>query len=150
MSVQISVAASEERVSIDEMMEPYLSSLGGKGPYPHLDRYWRDPAHYPFLIRQRGQVVGFALVDQLDHEPTYELVEFYVADAFKRQGLGREAARMLFDSLVGRWLVAVRSDNCSGQAFWASFFKDNSSVTRAKVQAPEGIAYNFRSTASEA
>jgi predicted acetyltransferase len=150
MSVQISVAATEERVSIDEMMEPYLSSLGGKGPYPHLDKYWRDPAHYPFLVRQSGQVVGFALVDRLDHEPTYELVEFYVADAFKRQGLGREAARLLFNSLVGKWLVAVRSDNSSGQAFWAAFFKDNPSVTRAKVQAPEGVAYSFRSIASEA
>ena len=131
-------------------MEPYLAGLGGKSPYPRLERYWQDPSRFPYLLYLAEKVIGFALVDRLDDDPTYELVEFYIAQEFRGKGLGREAALQLFGSYRARWSVGVRSDNSTGQAFWEAFFKGLPSVARSTTSAPDGVIYKFTSATNEA
>src|SRR6185437_13469810 len=35
--------------------------------YPHLDSYWRDDDCIPLLIRRRGYLAGFALINAYSH-----------------------------------------------------------------------------------
>ena len=143
-------AAADERSLIEDMMEHYLADLGATGPYPHLDRYWQDLGRHPYLLRRGAHVVGFALVRRFDDGSNYELVEFYVAARLRRHGFGRQAARALFNSHVGKWSVSVRRDNAVGQRFWASFLGHLASVTQSGRQAPDGIIYRFTSPIGEA
>ena len=149
-SLSVLPAAADERRLIEEMMEHYLADLGGTGLYPHLERYWQDPGRHPYLLRHGDHVVGFALVRRFDDGSNYELVEFYVAARLRRHGFGRQAARALFNSHVGKWSVAVRRDNAVGQKFWASFLGHLASVALYEVQAPDGIVYKFTSPIGEA
>ena len=64
-----------------------------------------------YLIRVRGRVAGFALVtrgspataDPLD----LDLAEFFVLRSYRRSGVGRRAAVLLWNSLPAHWIVRV-------------------------------------------
>ena len=129
------------------MMEPYVAELGAPPGfvYPNLDAYWQDPARYAYLIVHGKQFVGFALVHRATDKPSFELVEFYIASAFRNRGFGREAAETIFKLHLGMWSVSVRDDNAAGQAFWASVFSGHPSVSVVELQAPHGIMYTFSS-----
>jgi predicted acetyltransferase len=148
MSLQVIPASSVERELIEGMMGPYLADLGGVGPYPHLERYWQEPARYPYLLRHQEQIVGFALVRKLSEEPSFELVEFYVAAPFRERGLGRRAAQALFNIHAGVWSVGVRRDNVLGQRFWVSALASIPSVTVTNL--PERTIYKFSPLLREA
>jgi predicted acetyltransferase len=107
---------------IREMMAPYLTELvpGGLPDYPHLSLYWHDRARLPYLIRVADDDVGFALVRDHDDTGYHEMAEFYVRPRFRREGIGRAAAAMLFARHAGRWHLQVLDDNAPAQAFWAS------------------------------
>lgn len=147
-TLRIVPATARERVAIEAMMDPYLADLGGVGPYPRLERYWTEASRFPYLLYDHGQVVGFALVRRLDNKSHYELVEFYIDRLSRGQGLGRQAARTIFNSHIGTWFVAVRRDNIVGQRFWGSLLGNVPSVTISEATAPDRVSYQFISPIS--
>ncbi len=148
MSLEVHLAPDRAREHIDRMMEPYLADLGAPGfTYPNLDAYWKDTTRFPYLILHGNQIVGFALVHRVTDEPSFELVEFYIAAQFRNRGFGREAAEALFRFHLGMWSVAVRRDNSAGRAFWSSVLSNQSSVTAVELETPHGIMYTFPSKA---
>lgn len=76
----------------------------------------------PFLILADGVLAGFALrtaSSRLGHEgPTSNVAEFFVVRACQRSGVGRAAARALFDRFPGRWEVAQLGANTPARSFW--------------------------------
>src|SRR4029450_844668 len=146
MSLRVQPASNRAREDIERMMEPYLADLGAPGfAYPNLDAYWKDPSRYPYLILHDNHIVGFALVHRITDAPSFELVEFYIAAAFRSRGFGREAAEALFRVHLGMWSVAVRRDNSAGRAFWSALLANQPSVTAAELQTPPGVMYTFPS-----
>jgi predicted acetyltransferase len=147
MSLEVCLAPNHARERVERMMEPYLADLGAPPgfAYPNLDAYWLDSNRYPYVIDHGNQLVGFALVHQPNDEPTFELVEFYVAAQFRNRGFGRAAAEALFKLHLGMWSVSVRRDNSSGQAFWESVLSSHPSVTAVELKAPQGVRYAFPS-----
>ena len=84
-----------------------------------LPDYWEKENHHPFLIRVAGEVAGFAMVRPYpDERGRMEIGEFFVLRKFKRRGIGRQAARRLFDRFPGEWLVRVLDDNSGALRFW--------------------------------
>ena len=83
-----------------------------------LALYWLEPGRRPYLIRVDGQVAGFALVRALERPGLHELAEFYVGQAFRRQGVGRAAAWTLFEGQPGDWQLNVLTGNRNALAFW--------------------------------
>ncbi len=144
MSVQVRPAAKDERRHIEHMMGPYLAGFGASPDfvYPNLDAYWNDTFRYPYLIVHGDRFVGFALVHRVTNEPTFELVEFYVAAEFRRQGFGREAAEALFMLHLGTWSIAFRNDNPSGRAFWEPVLAKYQ-VTVTEATQPPGVIYTI-------
>jgi predicted acetyltransferase len=147
MPLHVRLAEDGARERIERMMEPYLADLGAPPgfAYPNLDAYWKDAARYPYIIVHDNQLVGFALVHRVTSEPTFELVEFYIAAQFRKRGFGREAAEALFKLHLGTWSVAIRSDNSAGRAFWASVLASHRSVTAVEAARAQGIIYTFSS-----
>jgi predicted acetyltransferase len=89
--------------------------------YRYLDHYWTEPDRHPFLIRVGGKLAGFVLVRSRrrgDGVAESSIAEFFVMRKYRRRGVGRTAARRVFDMFPGRWTVMQLSDNVTAQSFW--------------------------------
>jgi predicted acetyltransferase len=107
-----------------EFWETRRVELGPDGrfpPYPPLAAYWSEPGCEPLLIRADGELAGFALIDRHSHSglPTdFNMGEFFVARHYRREGVGRAAARMVMRQRPGQWEIAVARRNAPALPFW--------------------------------
>jgi predicted acetyltransferase len=73
------------------------------------------------MARSDGKLCGFALIDlklQQGDGPGRYVAEFFVLRTFRKQGIGQELARQLFDTYRGVWEIAEVGPNTPAQAFW--------------------------------
>jgi predicted acetyltransferase len=142
MQVNISAAAYPEKSILRNLMQYYLYEFSlspetepddtGQFQYPYLDRYWIEPERLPYLVRVNGGLAGFVLLrrgtyfpQQLINDHGGMLVaEFFVMKAFRRRGVGSQAALDLFARFPGRWEIAQETSNQAGQAFWWKLISD--------------------------
>jgi predicted acetyltransferase len=76
---------------------------------------------FPFLIRAGGRLVGFAIVcgkGRCTRGQDWRMSDFFIANRYRRQGIGRQAAVDLFDQLRGRWEIGQKPGDSDAQAFW--------------------------------
>jgi predicted acetyltransferase len=89
-----------------------------------LARWFRDDRSHPLVILQAGQPVGFALVSRPLVAPTagntaeFRMAEFFVRPAFRRRGVGRVAAGLIFSRFAGQWEVTEATVNREAVHFW--------------------------------
>ncbi|MBW8816556.1 MAG: GNAT family N-acetyltransferase [Caulobacterales bacterium] len=89
--------------------------------YPPLARYWTEPDRSAFLIRADGNIAGFVMLDHQSHsgQPVdWNMGEFWVARPYRREGVGRVAARQAIAPRPGKWELAVARLNTGAQSFW--------------------------------
>lgn len=100
------------------------SDIGPDGlfRYEHLDSYWEDPSRLPFVISVDEQVAGFVLVNSYTcvqkAGATRSIAEFFVLRKYRRKGVGRTAAFLIFDRFPAKWEVRQIAENEAGQRFW--------------------------------
>jgi predicted acetyltransferase len=119
---------------VGNLLELYIHDLSGifaveLGPdgrfgYPRLPLYWADSVgRHVYLIKFGSRVAGFAMVTRgspASQNPTdLDVAEFFVLRAFRRSGVGRQAAFMLWDAVRGQWVVRVVETNEPGVSFWS-------------------------------
>jgi predicted acetyltransferase len=98
--------------------------IGRNGLYEneHLDLYWAEPDRHAFLISVDDQLAGFVLVNSYvcleENQGAKSIAEFFVMRKYRRQGIGRIAARGIFDMFSGKWEVRQIRSNTAGQLFW--------------------------------
>jgi len=94
----------------------------GRYDYKYLDHYWTDEGRHPFFIMVDGAYAGFVLINSHSYVLTSgqarSVAEFFVMRKYRRGGVGREAARLVFDRFPGEWEVRQHGDNLPSQAFW--------------------------------
>ena len=98
-----------------------LAEDGRFPPYPPLAAYWTDETGEPFLIRVNGALAGFALINGHSHSGRpcdFNMGEFFVARHYRRQGVGRIAARRAISPRPGLWEIAVSRRNVPALLFW--------------------------------
>ncbi len=74
------------------------------------------------LFEDRGEVVAYALFHPFEESDLY-LRQFFVARGKRRDGIGREAVRLLFDEIFPpdkRIIVTALSQNEPALAFWSA------------------------------
>jgi len=132
---RIQAADETEQVVLRNLLELYIHDLSesfpfvqlgndGRFGYPDLAGYWTDPAkRFAFLIKEGGKVAGFALVtlgSPAAEEPdVYDIAEFFVLRGYRRSGVGRRAAVLLWQQLPGEWTVRCSESNPHALAFWS-------------------------------
>lgn len=118
--ISIAPVPEHNRGVIDAMAETYFRELLPDGPvyYPAaLDRYWIEAGRHPYVIELDGVPVGFALV--WNHaDGCHELAEFTIQPAFRKRGIGTEAATLVFQALGGDWVLGVANHAPNGMDFW--------------------------------
>lgn len=133
---RLDIATPAEAPLLANLLELYLHDLSAAFPslalgpdgrfgYPGLPLYWSEPERrFPFLIRDRGAVVGFALVTRgspaSDDPDVWDVAEFFVLRQQRRTGVGRRAAVRLWDRLPGHWIVRASEGNPGAVPFWSS------------------------------
>lgn len=86
-----------------------------------LDEYWREAGRSVWFIRAGGELAGFALLNTRSHcdRPVdFNMGEFFVMRAFRREGVGARAALDLIERHPGQWEIAIGQRNIPAQAFW--------------------------------
>jgi predicted acetyltransferase len=130
VKAEVRKAEHSDRELIRRMMELYLHDFSeyentdldahGLYGYDDLDYFWFEPTHAVFVIRVEGKLAGFVLVDndvKLEGSER-EICEFFVLRKYRRQGVGRQAALVVFDQIRTKWEVDVMAPNVPAIDFW--------------------------------
>ena len=134
-AVTLERASQADAGTVANLLQLYIHDLSAIFPnveigpdglfrYDQLPRYWSEPnERFAFLIRWRGSLAGFALATRgspaSDDPNVLDVAEFFVVRRFRRKGVGREAARLLWNALPGKWTVRVSEANNAALLFWA-------------------------------
>jgi predicted acetyltransferase len=130
--VKVTPASSDQEPIIANLFELYAHDMSefvdiepgedGRFGYPHLSAYWKEQDRYPFLIRVRGSLAGFALIQrglQISNDRhVMDMAEFFIIRRCRRLGVGTTAACDIWKRYPGPWEVRVRDRNHHAKAFW--------------------------------
>jgi predicted acetyltransferase len=133
--VALDVASPGDAGLLANLLELYVHDLSevfpriqigadGRFGYDSLSLYWSEPERrFPFFIRCDGRIAGFVLVTRgspaSDDPDVFDVAEFFILRRYRRSGVGRLAAFLLWDRLPGRWIVRVSEANRGAMPFWA-------------------------------
>ncbi|MCZ2108156.1 MAG: GNAT family N-acetyltransferase [Dehalococcoidia bacterium] len=155
MKVTVETATLADKPVLRRLLQLYLYDFTefapadldhhGEYPYRYLDHYWAPDANeerHPFLIRADGELAGFALVRHSDGR-AWQMAEFFVLRMYRRHGVGRQAALILFRTLTGDWQVAERRANAPGQAFWRHTIAEATNGNYREESDEEAVVQHF-------
>jgi predicted acetyltransferase len=118
-----------EQPELADAMRPYLAELATierdqtkdvSLDYPYLPLYWTESGREAYWLEEQGNRAGFALINRhaLLRSGAWSVSEFYVAPAWRRRGLGRQAACALLSLHPGRWEIGILPGNLAALSFW--------------------------------
>jgi predicted acetyltransferase len=130
--------SKKDRKWIESVYGEYLESLADlntglfsvlSADHPHEDEifaHWFSNDHsHPLVILKGPDPVGFALVTRPRIPPAagepgedYRMSEFFVRKQYRRMGMGRDAATLIFDRFAGSWLIVEYLRNPGAVVFW--------------------------------
>jgi predicted acetyltransferase len=149
--VALAVAGPDDAPLLANLLELYLHDLSeffpievgadGRFDYERLPLYWSEPdRRFAFLIRSGARAVGFALVTRgspaTEDPEDLDVAEFFVLRRYRRTGVGRRAACLLWDHLPGHWVVRVSEANRRGLPFWQAIVRDYTNGEFSEVARP--------------
>ncbi len=136
MNVELKRVRAEEKEVLFRLLQLYLYDftefadfqLNEKGlyGYKYFDSYFEEPDRHPFFILAEGKIAGFALVNRhcVRLKEGWSVAEFFVLKQYRRKGVGKQAAFLLFDLFSGGWDVHQMSANLPAQKFWRKTISD--------------------------
>jgi predicted acetyltransferase len=132
LQVQVTLATPEQQTILSNLLELYAYDFSefhpvelgpeGRFGYADLQHYWTLPDRFPFLFTVNGRLAGLALIkkgSEISGDPSiWDVHEFFVLRAFRRRGMGLEAAHKIWRMFPGSWEVRVMNSNASALGFW--------------------------------
>ncbi|MCY7349446.1 MAG: GNAT family N-acetyltransferase [Cytophagaceae bacterium] len=109
--------------------EPTLYTLDERGQWqPDYLYWWLDEQNgLPLVIEWRNRTTGFVFLNTTPHfrnlRADLKLSEFFIANEFRRQGLGLAAAERLAEIYGGVWEVEAIRANLPAVRFWQRFIE---------------------------
>ena len=133
-AVSLDQATEADSVLLANLLELYIHDMSevfphvelgpdGRFGYRRLPLYWSEPERrFAFLIRCDERIGGFILVTRgspaVSDPNVLDVAEFFVVRQYRRAGVGRQAAFLVWDRLPGKWIVRVLEGNRGALAFW--------------------------------
>ena len=127
MPITADIPTSDETEVLLDLWQLYMNDLANfRNSVVRADGRYRDDRlrtylayeeHWPFLIRSKGEIVGFALVRK-SKPGTYVIGEFFIKSEYRRSGLGRSAVAELLSKFAGNWEIPFQNENSKAAAFW--------------------------------
>jgi predicted acetyltransferase len=110
-------------VDLNSGMFPVLGT-GNSGEDEIFANWFANDQSHPLLILKGPEAVGFALVTRPripnagEVTVNYCMSEFFVRKQYRRVGIGRDAATLIFDRFSGEWEIVEYQRNPGAVAFW--------------------------------
>ena len=97
--------------------------------YGDSDYYLTNDKAHNFFIRVDGKLAGFVIIVDggclyLDDANAHNIDLFFVTKKYRRNGVGRFAAKTAFDMFKGKWEVCQMQTNIVAQKFWKSVISE--------------------------
>ncbi|QQG44662.1 MAG: GNAT family N-acetyltransferase [Candidatus Roizmanbacteria bacterium] len=127
MNITLVPIGLQEKEHLNNLLIKYKKELTGNlGRYKYLDSYFEEKDRYPFFIKVDGNVAGFVLVNNYSivAKGAKSIGEFFVEQKYRKQGVGKEAAKKVFDLFPGKWEIRQLHSNPQGQIFWRKVIKE--------------------------
>jgi predicted acetyltransferase len=138
MTVDVRLASLNEKKLFQNLLQLYMYDFteftdvdinqnGLFNIFQDFDSYWiEQDDNRPYIIRKNDNIAGFALVKIIttDTRRYNYLAHFFVMRKYRRQGLGKEIARILFDSQKGEWELYQLDRNEPAQIFWTRIINE--------------------------
>jgi len=134
--VQIVPVAADQAETLARLLQLYLHDFSAFAPlespygeigedgsfaYPNLASYLSEPHREALLVRVRGRLAGFMLINDWSasgRPVDFAIAEFFIARKYRRCGIGTETTGHVIGARPGQWEVAVLADNTPAMAFW--------------------------------
>jgi predicted acetyltransferase len=106
------------------------------------------------VIVKDEQTAGFALIVRPPPAPQatpaidFRLSEFFVLRNFRRLGIGRDAATLIFNRFAGQWEVTEYARNAGAVNFWRQVIRAYTRGAYAERSADGEVRQVFRSVTS--
>lgn len=151
--VEVEPAMHRDSTAVSNLLELYSHDLSavfslelgadGRFGYERLPLYWSEPdRRFPFLVRCDQLLAGFAFVTRgspLSDDPNiFDVAEFFVVRRYRRCGVGRRAAVLLWNRFAARWIIRVLEENRQGCQFWASVVTEYTNGAFLETRRSEG------------
>lgn len=166
-NVSLDVATELDAELLSNLLELYAHDLSavfpaltlgtdGRYGYPRLPLYWTEShRRFAFLIRCAGEVAGFAFATHEVAEradlTTMDVAEFFILRRYRRFGVGRRAATLLWNKFPGRWTVRVAASNDGALVFWDAVIAEAVGASILPSTRVDGLmewrVYSFQSRA---
>jgi predicted acetyltransferase len=127
VSITADLATAEETLILLDLWQLYMKDLAtyrdsviqtdGRYRDDRLRTYLAYDEHWSFLIRNRGQIVGFALIRK-SKPGTHVIGEFFIKSEFRRSGIGRCAVAEILPRFAGNWEIPFQEENVKAANFW--------------------------------
>lgn len=153
MNITIEIAQKDEKEILKNLLEKYryefsqyddtdVNNFGLFG-YTYFDHYWTEEKRHPYFIKVDGKFAGFILVNdypEIKIETDYSMAEFFVLYKYRRYGVGKYAAKYIFDKLKGKWQVKLHPKNIISEKFWLKIIDEYTKGNYKIIKnAPEAI-----------
>ena len=152
MKIELRQARSHEFPILERLMQLYLYDFAAIDDWPiaadgrygnaaTIESFWNDPQMITFFVRVDGVLAGFVLVRNGAYfagEGTRDISEFFILRRHRRQGIGGEVARKLFDAFPGRWEVTQLTSNIEAQTFWRRVIGEYTGGRYDELPRPDG------------
>lgn len=93
-----------------------------------LFNWWLRDSCELYIIRADNTPIGFVIIcanaARLPDGVEFEMMDFYIAPNYRRQGVGRRAARAALDLHHGTWVVYQLDANTPARCFWQQVLSD--------------------------
>ena len=138
MNIEIIPVLEEEKSILAHLIELYeydfseyentdVNSLGLYG-YSYLDYYWTEDRRYAYFIKVDGKLAGFVMVCGHCYvskdKDTLFLSEFFVMRKYRKLGIGKHAAKKVFNKHKGKWELTVHPKNPVSIKFWTNVIQE--------------------------
>lgn len=150
--VSLERALASDAPLLSNLLELYIHDLSalfphvalgpdGRYGYEKLALYFSEPERrFAFLIRSEGRVAGFALVTRgspaVSDPHVMDVAEFFVLRRYRRLGVGRHAAELLWSALPGPWTVRVSEGNVAALEFWSAVIRHSTASAVTELTRP--------------
>ncbi len=156
MTVEVVAVLEEEKMILSHLIELYqydfseyentdVNALGLYG-YSYLDYYWTEPKRYAYFIKVNGKLAGLVMVCGHCYiskgNDTLFMAEFFVMKKYRKQGIGKMAAKIVLQLHVGKWELTVHPKNPVSIKFWNSVIKDAVGENYQKIENVLGVYEN--------
>ena len=132
MRIEVTPASRGQEPILANLLELYIHDFSefhpvqigpdGRFGYDKLPLYWSNAGRFPYLITVDGSLAGFAFVKRGSEisgaEDVWDLAEFFVLRAYRRLGVGKDAAHAVWLTHAGKWEVRVLESNAAARQFW--------------------------------